>query len=202
MDLATYGTNASKLGYGPEWANYSNVPFRLYKMFAHEGGISSPLIAHWPRGIKPQAKINNQLGHVTDLLPTLLELADAPYQPKDGEKSFPDLAGQSLVPTFTGNTYERGPIFLEHKGNRALRKGKWKLVADGIKGDWELYDMEADRSELINLAKKRPEVVNEMAQQWDEIAKATHVYPLDGRSWGKKIKDPLQQNSGKEPLNK
>lgn len=194
-DIATYGTDASKLGYGPSWANYSNTPFRLFKMWAHEGGISSPLIAHWPEGIQPQPEINNQLGHVTDLLPTFLELAGVAYQPKEG-KEFPALVGQSLVPTFSGGSYERDPILWEHKGNRALRKGKWKLVADGIKGDWELYDIEADRSETNNLAATHPEIVSAMAAQWDEIAEATHVYPLDGRSWGEKIKNPLG-NKGK-----
>ena len=192
-DLATFGSDASKLGYGPSWANYSNVPFRQYKMWAHEGGISSPLIAHWPKGIKPQEEINTQLGHVTDLLPTFLELAGASYQPKGGEKTYPDLAGQSLVPTFSGRSYERGPILWEHKGNRALRKGRWKLVADGIKGNWELYDIEADRSELNDLAKQHPEIVTTMAAHWDKIAKATHVYPLDGRSWGEKIRNPIRK---------
>ena len=200
-DLATYGTSASKLGYGPSWANYSNVPFRRYKMWAHEGGISSPLIAHWPKGIKPQEEINTQVGHVTDLMPTLLELAGASYQPAEG-KQFPDLIGQSLVPTFSGKAYERGSIFWEHKGNRALRKGTWKLVADGINGDWELYDIEADRSELNNLAAKHPEIVTEMAAHWNKIAKATHVFPLDGRSWAQKIKNPILDQTEKESLQK
>ena len=195
MDIATYGTNASKLGYGPSWANYSNTPFRYFKKYAHEGGISSPLIAHWPKGIEPQEKINTQLGHVTDLMPTLLELAGASYQPKEGDKTYPDLVGQSLVPTFTGKNYERAPIIWEHNANRAIRDGKWKLVAQGIKGKWELYDMEADRSETNNLAKQHPEVVEKMAVHWDKIAKATHVYPLDGRVWGTKIKDPLGNRS-------
>lgn len=196
-DLASYGTNASKLGYGPEWATYSNTPFRLYKMWAHEGGIASPLIAHWSAGITSQEKANTQLGHVTDLMPTFLELAGASYQPEEGE-TFPELAGQSLVPTFSGKTYERGPIFWEHKGNRALRTGNWKLVADGIKGDWELYDIVADRSEINNLAEQHPEIVTKMAKQWDEIAKATYVYPLDGRSWGEKIKNPIPNNTEEE----
>ena len=130
-----------------------------------------------------------------DLLPTFLELAGASYQP-ERDQTYPDLVGQSLAPSFSGKSYERDPIFWEHKGNRALRKGKWKLVADGIKGDWELYDIEADRSETNNLAATHPEIVSAMAAQWDEIAEATHVYPLDGRSWGEKIKKPLG-NKGK-----
>jgi arylsulfatase A-like enzyme len=191
MDIASYGTNASMLGYGPSWATYSNTPFRYFKKYAHEGGISSPLIAHWPKGIKPQEKMNKQVGHVTDLMPTLLQLAGASYQPKDGDKTYPDLVGQSLVPTFTGKSYQRAPIIWEHNGNRALRKGKWKLVAEGIKGNWELYDMEADRSETNNLASQHPDILNTLAAKWDKIAKDTHVYPLDGRTWATKIKDPL-----------
>jgi arylsulfatase len=200
-DLATYGSDASKLGYGPDWAEYSNIPFRLYKMWAHEGGIASPLIVHWPKGISDKGELVTQLSHVTDLMPTLLELAGASYQPEEG-KTFPDLVGQSLVPAFAGKAYKRGPIFWEHKGNRALRKEKWKLVADGINGAWELYDMEADRSEMNNLSKEHPEIVEEMTQAWDEVAKATHVYPLDGRSWGEKIKDPLRKDTGKGAPNK
>jgi len=196
-NLEHYGAQSSSLGYGPNWARYSNVPFRLYKMYAHEGGIASPLIAHWPKGIIGKGEIVTQLGHVTDLMPTLLELAGASYQSKAG-KTFPDLVGQSLVPTFRGKTIERGPILWEHKGNRALRKGKWKLAADGLKGDWELYDMETDRSELNNLAAKHPDVVSEMADHWDAIAKETNVYPLDGRSWGEKIKNPITSKSAKE----
>jgi arylsulfatase A-like enzyme len=189
MDIASYGTNASMLGYGPSWATYSNTPFRYFKKYAHEGGISSPLIAHWPKGIKPQEKMNKQVGHVTDLMPTLLQLAGASYQPKDGDKTYPDLVGQSLVPTFTGKSYQRAPIIWEHNGT--LRKGKWKLVAEGIKGNWELYDMEADRSETNNLASQHPDILNTLAAKWDKIAKDTHVYPLDGRTWATKIKDPL-----------
>jgi arylsulfatase len=194
QDLATYGSDASKLGYGPDWAEYSNVPFRLYKMWAHEGGIASPFIAHWPEGIAAEGAITDQVGHITDLVPTLLELAGACYQPEDGGE-FPELVGRSLVPSFVGERYQRGPILWEHKGNRALRKGKWKLVADGIDGAWELYDLEADRSELNNLAKAHPERVTELAREWDQIAKATHVYPLDGRPWSEKIKNPIPDKS-------
>ena len=137
------------------------------------------------------SKVNTQVGHVTDLMPTLLELAGASYQPKESGESYPKLVGHSLVPSFSGKSYQRAPIIWEHNGNRALLEGKWKLVAEGIKGNWELYDMEADRSETNNLAKQNPGVVKKMAAHWDKIAKDTHVYPLDGRGWGTKIKDPL-----------
>ena len=142
-------------------------------------------------GIQPQEKVNTQVGHVTDLMPTLLELAGASYQPKESGKSYSELVGHSLVPSFSATSYQRAPIIWEHNGNRALLEGKWKLVAEGIKGEWELYDMEADRSETNNLAKQHPEAVKKMATHWDKIAKDTHVYPLDGRVWGTKIKDPL-----------
>ncbi|MDC1406088.1 hypothetical protein N8314_00875 [Akkermansiaceae bacterium] len=147
------------------------------------------------KGIQPQEKINTQVGHVTDLMPTLLELAGASYQPKESGKSYPELVGHSLVPSFSGKSYQRAPMIWEHNGNRALRKGKWKLVAEGIKGKWELYDMEADRSETNNLASQHPDIVKTLTAKWDKIAKATHVYPLDGRVWGTKIKDPLGNRS-------
>ena len=105
------------------------------------------------------SKVNTQVGHVTDLMPTLLELAGASYQPKESGESYPKLVGHSLVPSFSGKSYQRAPIIWEHNGNRALLEGKWKLVAEGIKGNWELYDMEADRSETNNLAKQNPGVV-------------------------------------------
>ena len=96
-----------------------------------------------------------------------------------------------MVPTFSGKSYQRGPIIWEHNGNRAIRDGKWKLVAEGVKGSWELYDMDADRSETHNLASKKPSIVKKLAAMWDQTAQATHVYPLDGRGWGTKIKAPL-----------
>lgn len=188
-DPATFGTNDSFESYGRPWANVSNTPFKEFKSWVHEGGISTPLIAHWPERLKRKNEMDNQPGHITDIMPTCLDVAGASY-PLDSGDIHP-LVGKSLVPSFGGREIQRDCIFWEHEGNRALRIGKWKLVAKGIESDWELYDMEQDRSELNNLADSHPERVEDMAQKWHDIAQQTDVYPLDGRGWGERIKNPL-----------
>ena len=190
-DPATFGTDESFESYGRPWANVSNTPFREFKSWVHEGGISTPLIAHWPDGLKRKGEMDDQPGHITDVMPTCLEVAGADYPP-DSSKDIHSLVGRSLVPSFEGNEIQRDCIFWEHEGNRAIRMGKWKLVAKGIDGDWELYDMEKDRSELNNLAETHPERVKEMSEQWHEIARSTDVFPMDGRGWGERIKNPLE----------
>ena len=107
--------------------------------------IATPLVAHWPKGIAVKNTWNHTPTHLIDIMATALDLAGAEY-PSDGKIP---LEGTSLKPAFQGAVIERGkPIFWEHEGNRAVRDGKWKLVAKGVKGAWELYDMEADRTEM------------------------------------------------------
>jgi arylsulfatase len=190
-DPADFHTDRSFTSYGRPWANLSNVPFRMFKSWVHEGGIATPLIAHWPAGIRKPDRLDRQVGHITDIMPTCLELAGANYPPP-GSPDLPALVGRSLVPAFDGKEVERDCVFWEHEGNRALREGKWKLVAKGLTGGWELYDMEKDRSEIDNLGPDNPERVREMARKWREIANMTDVYPLDGREWGQRIANPLK----------
>jgi hypothetical protein len=164
-------------GYGRGWANVSNTPFREYKHWVHEGGISTPLVAHWPKGIdrKLHGKFTHQPAHLIDLMATCVDLAKADYpQVVKGKKIVP-MQGVSLKPAFSGKQFKReNPIFWEHEGNRAIRIGKWKLVAKGASGKWELYDLEADRSELIDLSEKHPERTTEMEKKWEAWAiKAT-----------------------------
>ena len=173
-------------GYGLAWANASNTPFREYKHWVHEGGISSPLIAHWPNGIskKRHGKLESQPGHLIDLMATCVDLGQANYPEKVGNKKIVPLQGTSLAPAFQGKKIGRhNPIYWEHEGNRAIRDGKWKLVAKGAKGPWELYDIKADRTELNNLAKKHPKRTNRMAKQWENWALAALAKPWP---WGKK----------------
>ena len=173
-------------GYGLAWANASNTPFREYKHWVHEGGISSPLIAHWPNGIskKRHGKLESQPGHLIDLMATCVDLGQANYPEKVGNKKIVPLQGTSLAPGFQGKKIGRHkPIYWEHEGNRAIRDGKWKLVAKGAKGPWELYDIKADRTELNNLAKKHPKRTNRMAKQWENWALAALAKPWP---WGKK----------------
>ena len=160
-------------GYGRAWANVSNTPFREYKHWVHEGGIGTPLVAHWPKGIAPQlrGKFEHQPAHLIDLMATCVDLGRAEY-PKEanGQKIVP-MQGVSLKPAFSGKKLGReNPIFWEHEGNRAIRIGKWKLVAKGANGAWELYDLNADRSELNDLSEKHQERTKEMADRWEAWA--------------------------------
>jgi len=161
---------------GIPWGNCANTPFRLYKHYAHEGGISSPFIACWPAVIKPTANPVNAVGHETDLMPTFLEVAGATYPAHVAAGPIPALVGQSLAPLFDGSTRTRGTIFWEHEGNKAVRDGKWKLVSRFPEG-WELFDMEADRTELHDLAAAEPERARAMAAMYEEWAKSIGVQP-------------------------
>ena len=177
--------------YGVPWANASNTPFRLYKHWVHEGGISSPLIVHWPKGVTVPGTWTDQLGHLIDVMATSLDAAGAEYSSMyDGHQITP-LEGESLRPIFSGQDRNGHPdgLFWEHEGNRAVRVGKWKLVskwsANGIRGrpiggpidnQWELY-----RTEMHDLAADIPEKAQELAAMWQAWADKAGV--VEWRSW-------------------
>ncbi len=164
--------------YGRAWANLSNAPFRLYKHWTHEGGISTPLIFHWPNGIAQRGEIRHTPGYLPDIMATVLDATGATYpQQLDGRTILP-LEGQSLKQAFDADIAGRAPMFWEHEGNGAMRDGRWKLVRE-YPADWELYDMEADRTETVNLAAKYPERVARMTQQYEAWAKRCGVLPRD-----------------------
>ena len=165
------------IAYGENWANVSNTPFRLYKHYVHEGGISTPLIAKWPSGIPASrnGQWNHDPSHLIDIMSTLTDISSA-KAPKE--------EGISLVPAFLGEALERdGAICFEHEGNRAVRDGKWKLVAKGLKGAWELYDISNDRAEMNDLAATNPELVSKMSAEYDAWAERCQVVPFG--SWKK-----------------
>jgi arylsulfatase len=161
---------------GIPWGNCCNTPFRLYKHYAQEGGISSPFVACWPKVIKPTLRPTVAVGHETDLMPTFLELAGANYPANVSAGPIPELAGQSLVPLFNGKSRTRKPIFWEHEGIKAVRDGKWKLVSR-FPDQWELYNMEADRTEIRDLAPQQPAHVKAMTAMWNEWADHCGVQP-------------------------
>jgi arylsulfatase A-like enzyme len=167
------------IAYGEAWANVSNTPHREYKHFVHEGGISTPLIAHWPSGIPvaQQGKIEAQPGHLIDLMATCADVAGAKYPAEVNGRTIRPMEGLSLLPAFQGRTVGTRSIFWEHEGNRAHRAGPWKLVAKENK-PWELYNIDQDRSELHDLAATEPERVKSMAEAWEAWAARANVLPL------------------------
>jgi arylsulfatase len=178
------------IGYGLNWANVSNTPFREYKHWEHEGGISTPLIAHWPKGIAKEAhdKLNATPTHLIDLMATCVDLAGATYPREHNGNAVQPMEGVSLAPAFSGKPIARPqPLFWEHEGNRAIRSGEWKLVSKHP-GGWELYHMTTDRTEMNDLAAQQPERVKEMAALWDAWAKRVGVMPWPLAGEGKKGK--------------
>ncbi|MGQ9650025.1 MAG: arylsulfatase [Phycisphaerae bacterium] len=176
----------SYFSYGLPWANASNTPFRLYKHWVHEGGISTPLIAYWPAVIDKRGAITREVGHLVDLMATCLDAAGVKYPATYRDKPITPLEGKSLVPIFrTGTRLGHEALFWEHEGNRAVREGKWKLVSRHP-GKWELYDLEADRTELNNLADKYPDRVKSMADKYKAWADRCGVLPWDQVTGSKK----------------
>jgi arylsulfatase A-like enzyme len=179
-ELKKLGGPGSLFSYGSGWANLSNTPLRLYKHHAHEGGIRTPMIAHWPAGIRGKGGISRQVVHVIDVMPTLLEIAAAEYPP-----SVPPVEGRSLLATFQAAAPQPRSLLFEHERNAAIREGDWKLVGkgafakDGFRPGvtWELYNLADDPNELDNLAAAEPERVKTMTARLLAEAWRTHVLP-------------------------
>lgn len=197
--------NGSPLG-GPDsnvflgmcWATLNNTPFRRYKHFTHEGGVSTPLILHWPKGLNlspeapvlrptPQGVLSDTPGHLVDLMATLVDAAAADYPTEFKGHAILPMEGVSLRPLFNGRPVTRSnPIFFEHEGNRAIRAGEWKLVQKHL-GPWELYDLEKDRTEQVDLAPREPARAAALQAQWEAWAERAFVDPWPGPArtdWG------------------
>ena len=164
---AAPGSAETFLCLGPGWSTFANTPFRRHKTWVHEGGISTPLVVQWPKGIAAHGELRHTPGHLVDLVPTLMELATGkPFSASRGADA-PRYPGKSLVPLFAkdGATKSESIWFL-HEGNRALRVGDWKIVAAGVNAPWELYDLAKDRAESRNLAQDNPEKLRELVDRW------------------------------------
>ncbi len=176
------GADNTYLAYDKPWANASNTPFRMYKHYVHEGGISTPLIVHWPEGIKTKNEFRNQVSHIVDIMATCVDVSGAAYPKEFNGNSIIPMAGTSLLPVFGNKDLENRVLCWEHEGNKAIRLGNYKLVSEMRKGsqyNWELYDIEKDRSETKNLIEQMPEIAKDMEKKWKEWAIQTGV-----RTWG------------------
>jgi arylsulfatase len=161
------GSATTHLCLGPGWSNVANTPFRRHKVWVHEGGISTPLVVHWPKGIAARGELRHDAGHLIDLVPTILEVAGAG---QSANRAAPPLPGKSLVPAFTHDgSVKHDDLWWGHEGNRAVRVGDWKLVA-AKEDPWELYDMANDRTETHNLASENPAKVRELSRRWQQRA--------------------------------
>ncbi|MDE2702255.1 MAG: arylsulfatase [Chloroflexota bacterium] len=202
------GPETTCLSYDLPWSNASCTPFRFYKHYVHEGGISTPFIAHWPAVIEP-GSIDHQPAWVGDFMPTFLEAAGASYPREHGGEEIKPLRGESFLPALSGKSIGRQrSIFFEHESNRAVRDGNWKLVSRHP-GNWELFDMDADRTELQDLAAANPRQVDVMAaahaewsrelgvREWEELISMPQAGRL--RSWQEDDKERLRRAAESRP---
>ncbi len=186
------------VGYAENWANASNTPFRMFKHWSQEGGISTPLIVHWPDGFEDRGVFRSQPGHLIDIMATCVDVSGAAYPEVYADSTIQPMEGRSLVPAFSDQVIEREAIYWEHEGNRAIRMGRWKLVnrpyswpmhldtLNQLSMDlWELYDLEADRTETNNLAPEYPERVEEMANMWQQWAERAGAVPKPPKNLGR-----------------
>ncbi|MDG2208078.1 MAG: arylsulfatase [Pirellulales bacterium] len=174
------GSDETFASYGIGWANLSNTPFRKYKTLQFEGGTASPLIVHWPVGIAAErnGSLVDESAHLIDLMATAVDVSGATYPQTVGDQSIQPMEGISLTPALTGRSLQRdAPLYFEHIGHRAVRDLRWKLVCRGPYAPWELYDMQADRTEVKDLAAEQPERVRQMVAAWDRWASRVRAKP-------------------------
>ncbi len=178
------------IGYAENWGNASNTPFRMFKHWSHEGGISSPLIVHWPKGIQEKGQYRRHMSHLIDIMATCVDVAEAEYPKHYKGNKIQPLEGVSLTPSFKNAKLNRDTLYWEHEGNRAIRVGKLKLVSRAYRypleldavpelplGQWRLYDMEKDRSETNDIALEHPGLVYQLAEKWNSWAERVGALP-------------------------
>ncbi len=197
------GTADTFESYRINWANVSSTPFKEYKHYTYEGGIATPMIAHWPKGIKKNLNggFANSYGEIMDIMATCVEVANTDYPKEFKGHQITPKQGKSLVGNFSGEDIERGKIFWEHEANIALRDGKWKMVAktepnnDFSKSSLRLYDLEADPTEMNDLTLQYPEKLQKMFAEWHSWGEKIKVFPMDTRIYN------ARQNFFKRKIN-
>jgi arylsulfatase A-like enzyme len=177
------GSSGTHLCLGPGWSTVANTPFRMHKTWVHEGGICTPLVVHWPAGIKARGELRRNPGHVIDIVPTVLDIAGGKRPESYAGQVVPTPPGKSLAPAFANdNSVAHDYLWWAHEGSRAIRVGDWKLVAAAPsmrgrgeakteseqQGPWELFNLADDRAETNNLATKMPEKLGELSQLWSQ----------------------------------
>ena len=191
------GSPQSYVMLGMNWATLCNTPFSRYKHFTHEGGVSTPLIAHWPAGMRGEGekgRLYREPGHLIDIMATCVDVAGAKYPAEFKGNKIEPMQGVSLRPAFTSPSLPLTPsprlLFWEHEGNKAVREGKWKLVLRH-KLAWQLFDMEADRTEQHDVSKEHPQIASRLDAAWTGWALRTYVDDWNGpdhTDWGADIK--------------
>lgn len=163
-DFGQIGTMTRWTSLGGDWANVGNTPFRYYKNISFEGGINTPLIAYWPGKIAPKT-FNKFPGHFVDFMATFVDITDAEYPVEFNNQNITPMQGQSLLPVFSGEIVKREkPIFWEWRQGQAVYSDSWKIVKEGLDNPWDLYNLENNPTETINLATENPEKVKELEQ--------------------------------------
>lgn len=177
------GSENSYQSYGSSWANASNTPYRKFKSYTFEGGFATPMIVRWGDHIQQPNSFSAAVGHITDLMPTFIDVSGASYPNTVNEQPIYPLEGKSLKAIFKGEkdqvrTAEEAIVW-EHQGNKAVRMGKWKLVKTKAIPGWKLFDLEKDRSELNDVAAQFPEVATTLAEQYKGWAQKVGVQERD-----------------------
>ncbi|PWU20707.1 MAG: arylsulfatase [Verrucomicrobia bacterium] len=182
------GSENSTVYCGQSWATLENTPFRRYKHFNHEGGIATPFIVHWPKGLQsragvpPAPQFRTQPAHLVDLMATCVDVSGAKYPKEFQGRTILPMEGRSLLPAFADKPIKRDALYWEHEGNAAIRVDDWKLVRLGRTGAWELYNMKTDRTELHDLSAEQPDRAKALATKWDAWATRTHVMPYPAQN--------------------
>jgi len=174
---------------GESWAFLQNTPFRKYKHYNHEGGISSPLIAHWPAGIDAKNELRHTPSHLIDIMATCVDVGGASYPKENDGHAITPMQGHTLTTVFNGTGIMSRYLFWEHEGNAAVRLGDMKLVRTGRNGPWELNDLKTDRTEQHDLAAAQPEKVTELATEWQKWAERSQVLPYPGEGQERKRRE-------------